>query len=141
MDPGGELGLAGAVGHATVAATRHGTMGLSDTCYRLFDFGERAKGRRRHIRGRAGEPAERIGHVAGVIGDPGNDLGMHSLNQQGSHAADEGRSVTDDPPAHRFGAEEPRIARVVEGAGEWILGMSERIGGAVDDAIAISVDD
>ncbi len=75
-----------------------------------------------------------------MIGDPGDDLGVHRLHEQRSHAADECGSISYDSPAHRFWTEETGITGVVEGVCEWIVGMPERVGGAIDYPVPVAIE-
>ncbi len=76
-----------------------------------------------------------------MVGHPGDDLGMRSLDEQRANAAEEGSHVTDHPPRDGVGTEQAGVARVRQRLGEGVLGVLEHAGGRLDDPIAISVDD
>ena len=118
----------------------HPPMGGAHDAHGLLDLRHGPVGGGRHVGRGAGEPAQRVLPIAGMVRHAGHHLRVRRLDEQGADAADEAGGVAHDLPGDGVGAEEAGVARVVHGVGHGVVGVREEAHGAAHDGAPQAVE-
>ena len=119
VHPRCQFGMRGAVLLASCRLAPDRTVRRTHIRHGSFHLWPRAVGGLGDIERCPVEASERIAPVARVLLDPGNHLGMSSLNEQCPNPTDKGRGVADDAPRNRVRSEQTGVALIVERVLEW----------------------